>query len=77
MLKTHQEFFLFLGENYLREHSDISDESATMCVLTRSMDAATQMLDHDETITQFGVEDLVRDLKTCDNSHTSTTTTTG
>ena len=34
-----------------------------MCVLSRSMDAATQMLYHDETITQFGVEDLVRDLK--------------
>ena len=31
----------------------------------------------DQTITQFGVEDLVLGLKECENSHTLTTTTTG
>ena len=41
------------------------------------MDATTKMLDCDERITQFGVEDLVLGLKECENSHTLTPTTTG
>ena len=45
-------------------------------VLTRPMDATAQMLNCDETITQFGVKDLVLGLKECESSHTLTTTTT-
>ena len=40
-------------------------------------DAATQRFDCDQTISQFGVEDLVLGLEEGENSHTLTTTTTG
>ena len=46
-----------------------------MVHFNRSMDAATQMFNCDETITQLGVEDLVLGLKECENSHTLITTT--
>ena len=44
------------------------------CVFNWLVDAATQSLDCDETITQFGVESLVLGLKECENSHTLATT---
>ena len=70
-------FVVFLG-NTLEENKVLSQMKVPQwCVFTRSMDAATQMLDCDETITQCGVEDLVHGLKECKNSHTLTTTTTG
>ena len=70
-------FVVFLG-NTLEENKVLSlMEVPHWCVFTRSMDTATQMLDCDETITQFGVQDLVLCLKECENSHTLTTTTTG
>ena len=65
-------FVVFLG-NTLKENKVLSLMKVPQwCVFTRSMDAATQMLDCDETITKFGVQDL----KECENSHTLTTTTT-
>ena len=70
-------FVVFLG-NTLEENKVLSLMKVPQwCVFTRSMDAATQMLDCDETITQFGVQDLVLGLKKCENSHTLTATTTG
>ena len=41
------------------------------------MDAATQVLGCDQTITEFGVEDLVLGLEEYENSLALTTTTTG
>ena len=61
LLKTHQECLFFSWEILLKKQSVI-----------RSMDTATQMLDCDETITKFGVKDLVLGLKECENSHTLT-----
>ena len=46
------------------------------CVFNRLVDAATQNLGCDQTIIQFGVEDLALGLEQCENSHTLTTTTT-
>ena len=63
-------FVVFLGYT-LEENKVLSLMKVPQwCVFTRSMDAATQMLDCDETITQYGVQDLVLGLKECENSHT-------
>ena len=52
-------FVVFL-ENTLEENKVLSLMKVPQwCVFTRSMDAPTQILDCDETITQYGVEDLV------------------
>ena len=70
-------FVVFLG-NTLEENKVISLMKVPQwCIFTWSMDAATQMLGCDETITQFGVEDLVLGLEECENSHTLSTTTKG
>ena len=70
-------FVVFLG-NTLEEHKVLSLMKVPQwCVFTRSMDAVTQMLDCDETIAQFGVQDLVLALKECEHSRTLMATTTG
>ena len=70
-------FVVFLG-NTLEENKVLSLMKVPQwCVFNRLMDVVTQMLGCDQTITQFGVEDLVLGLRECENSHTLTTTTTG
>ena len=70
-------FVVFLGHT-LEENNVLSlMKDPQWCVFTRSMDAVTQMLDCDETITIFGVQHLVLGLKESETSHTLTTTTTG
>ena len=52
--------FVVLFRNTLEENKVLSQMKVPQwCVFTRSMDSATQMLDCDETINQFEVEDLV------------------
>ena len=70
-------FVVFLG-NTLEENKMLSLMKVPQCcVFNRLMDAATQILVCNETINQFGVEDLVLGLKECENSHTLRTTTPG
>ena len=70
-------FVVFLG-NTLEENKGLSLMKVPQrCDFKRLMDAATQRLGCDQTITQFGVEDLDLGLEGCENSHTLTTITTG
>ena len=74
--KTHQECLLFSWVKLLKENKGLSlMKFPQWCDFKRLMDAATQMLGCDQTITQFGVEDLVLGLEECESSHTLTTTT--
>ena len=60
LLKTHQECLLFSWKILLEENKVLSlIKVPQWCVFNRLMDAATQMLVCDQTITLFGVEDLV------------------
>ena len=75
--KTLKNVVAFLG-NTLEENKVLSLMKVPQwCGFKRLMDAPTQSLGCYQTITQFGVEDLVLGLEECENSHTLTTTTTG